>query len=142
MNPAIPPHVSFVRTRLAPLVKLKDDYVSPDYLDQYAIKCRGLDFYNGTPLDPRSNKPVSHAEKFTQLIPYERMNQSIQATQPWKDPDYGDSSHLGYWDPGLDNWWYANKIGERLNMFLFNHYKARTEHVMGVIGDTKWDGMA
>jgi len=131
MKPAIPAHLSFVRSRLAPLVKSKDDYLSPDYLEKYPIECRGLDFYGGTPLDLTSNQPDSYAQKFTQLIPYERMNQSIRAAQPWKDSDYGDSSHLGSWDPDLDNWWHAKKIADFINMYLYNHYKKSTIRLLG-----------
>lgn len=66
-----PPHTLFVKSHLAPLLKITDPYVSPDYIRAHGIKCRRLDFKSGATLLPRLHKPDPSARAFTRLFPYQ-----------------------------------------------------------------------
>ncbi|KEZ41887.1 hypothetical protein SAPIO_CDS6577 [Scedosporium apiospermum] len=137
MDSKHPAHTFFVRPRLAPVRKLQDDYVSPEYLGANAIECLGLDFTSGTPLDPRTNKPERHAEPFTQLFPFKDMERAILANKPWVSG--GWTYDLDGWDTALDNWWHAKKIVDLLSLYLYNHHEADEDiEACGIIDSTGW----
>lgn len=139
----LPPLTQFGRKRLLPLLKSDDDYLSPDYMRTWAIKCYPLDFYSGIPLDSVTKTFDTSAETFTRLVAYDTVENDLNRIKPWICPFDGDTRDITHWDKDLDDWWHAYHIIKMLSFYLTNHYKGNDltwiEPTLGIIDDTDWE---
>ena len=137
-TPHLPAHVLFIRSRILPVLKSKDPYLSSEYMEEHCIESRRMDLYTGRPLSLENGEPDESSELFTQLYSWDAMDRAIEENKPWKDSSDDDEHHLE-WDPDLHAWWKAVMTGRVLNRYLSGHHMEALEDVCGVLDDTNWE---
>ena len=74
-------HAVFVRPILAPLLK-SGAPTSDDYIREFGIRQRRLDFYGGSVLDPATGKPAPYAPVFTALPDRQGVEEAVRVNKP------------------------------------------------------------
>lgn len=133
----LPPHSQFVRSRILPLLRSDDVYLDADYEEKHGIVFRRMDIFTGKTRDPETGVVDETSEVFTQLYPWEAMNQAIEGNKPWIDSNDSMEWHLkDEWYGSHDDWWKAKRTGNILQRYLSCDHMDMVE---GVIGDTDWE---
>ena len=128
-----PAHMLFARTCLAPLLKSVKPYVSPEYIEKYSIKVRDLDFESGVVRDPKTHQPDPEARTFTLPFSRKKMQALLDNKKPWICWTNGEARPLSY-DPSLDDWWHAYRIGMHLDVYLADHHSGDMPGIMHDLG--------